>query len=181
MSQSMVAKSRKQKCEDIKIILSSQTDKSFKLLMDLDLLWCWIARILITIVLCCAVYIFRSNELNKVKVVKPNIHNKIVQYWSSICYVGCIISSCLLLTTTIIPICMYSYGFAICFILLTKVSLTFYQVARLQYCFSLECHSYGYPQSVFVIFYFVGFICVMLICISCYLRLYFINKSVVHI
>eukprot|EP01083_Nonionella_stella_P038694 105203_1 len=147
---------------------------------ELELISSWVGRALITCVYLITVYIFgkenygrKQHNQHKQKLIKSS---KAMQYWSTTSFISCQLSSILLLMTTILPICSHilvvSYG-AVLFIIVT---LTFYQIARLQYVFSDVAHGYGYHPLVFVVLYTVG--CVIVIYMILIVIHYYLHSTV---
>ena len=117
---------------------------------------CWTSRALMVVLLMITMLILRF-EVHKLK-KEDNIFKKILNYWSTICFALCSMTSLLLLATTITEIYPIIQPYSMGFQNLTRLQLTFYQTARLQYLFSTKqiIQEYGYHQSVFIFFYFVG-------------------------
>ena len=158
-----------------------------------ELVTCWIARIIAVSLLGIAIYLFKNErkkciELDDGTSTSKNIYKKILNCWSTIAFSLCIISSSLLFIETFIGICTYIQSYSSGFILVTQLTLTFYQVtpnlhfqfapfydfcklkqiARLQYLFSMKqiiVRRYGYHESVFIIFYAIGMLLVLYISI----------------
>eukprot|EP00483_Globobulimina_turgida_P012559 UN12582 len=151
--------------------------------MQPQLVTCWIGRILIVCILCLTIYVFQSHikkEFERHEAEQQsssttrNIYKRIFEYWSRIVFASCVISSCLLMLSTILAICKHIHTYSAACILFTKMTLTFYQISRLQHCFSqqrINSHSYGYHPCVFIIFYVAGsFVVATIILLQLYTR-----------
>ena len=123
----------------------------------------WIDRAIHLIALCVASYILYRKESKENK-IEPKINTNIYQKMLNL--------SCRLTLTTFIimnfswliglifsSLCYYGVLLGITCWGASRLFLTFYQTARLQYCFlDKQIHSkkYGYPQCLFYILYIFG-------------------------
>lgn len=122
----------------------------------------WIFRlsqIIGILILFCIILRNRSNERQK----KLSTTGKYLNLWSRFLLYGVPICLIFNITTSLPVICLFTtYGIAI-YYQYPKILLTFYQIARLQYCFSQsQIHSkYGYNISVYILLYFIGFLLIL--------------------
>eukprot|EP01083_Nonionella_stella_P017256 48237_1 len=130
--------------------------------MTYHLVACWAGRVLILSVFCVTIHIIRKEQCGTKEITskssKRNTYKRIMQSWTCISFISCTISCCLLLMSAIVPICIYILPITAPVILWTKLTLTFYQIARLQFIFSLT--TYSYHRCVFATLYLFGFLLV---------------------
>ena len=99
-----------------------------------------------------------SKRKTQISLHKTSIYQKLLNIWSLMIIIYSILT-CIFAAISLIPIYIFCYLGTIFTSTLwahCKDLLTFYQIARLQYCFlNKQIHSkqYGYPQYLFYIYY----------------------------
>ena len=99
------------------------------------------------------------NEIKKRKLHEDL--NKWFYIGSNATFLTLILSGILSVVITIPTICKYIFPLYMMFLFFPRIALTFYQIIRLQYCFSSsQTHSskYGYNKWLFVVLYIWGVI-----------------------
>ena len=89
------------------------------------------------------------------------LKNKELDLWSLLTLIASIILSVLHIMRKIPLICAIAYTLTFSVMGIQKILFTYYQIARLKYCFSIsQIHSdrYGYPNYMFYVLYFIGFL-----------------------
>jgi len=138
---------------------------------------CWIARLTLLVVFLLTIRIFhreqrklRSNdESNKASKRTSSI---IVRRSAIFIFAMYMICSFLLLSTTFIQICKYTQPIADAFIAIIKLSLTMFQIVRLQGLLSTKQTIYGYSTSFFVTLYVFGICIFAFTCVLIHLLVY---------
>eukprot|EP01084_Bolivina_argentea_P213184 362154_1 len=140
--------------------------------MEDDAVSGWIGRTLFAIQFVIACVLFKS-EPKKRKTNNHdnngyyNVYDKLLNLWSTIFIISFIMYSLVTFLTRIPNICLYFEQLFYVLWAFVKIILLYYQIARLQYCFSSEqIHSKknSYSNFTFYFLYFVG-ICFLLLCI----------------
>eukprot|EP01084_Bolivina_argentea_P173965 301343_1 len=127
--------------------------------MSLVLVGVWTDRIAYSISFICISYLIKSNWSRRTK--QDNLYERLLNFWSLSTMICFQLTSLLMALTTLPTICVLRYYGPSTLYLMGKVFLIFYQIARLQYCFSkTQIHSerYGYSICFFRILYCNGFI-----------------------
>ena len=127
--------------------------------------WTWIKILehIVSFIICA--YILKKDMKNRIdynlNYNNFNIYQKSLHHLSLITFI-LILSACLLNATKFIPIlCVFGPQFSLMIQTLFRISLTFYQIARLQYTFNdNNNHSkkYAYSSKIFYISYIYGVI-----------------------
>ena len=117
----------------------------------------------------------QKRKQEKLNNIPPNRFKTWLNIWSMHAMLTVIVVLFISPLHAIYTICKYVNTISIYTWLLSKVSITFYQIARLQYCFSVhQIHSkkYGYSKCIFIILYTMGFILILL---STYMAIYLLT------
>ena len=132
---------------------------------DTELIMCWYFRIIYLITFCTTLCILIrrfQKQKNAGAYPNDNIYQKLLKLWSFLAMISIqIMPLCNILATINLPYFLCHRFKAIAYIswVLSRIFVTFYQMARLQYCFlNKQIHSkqYGYPKYLFYILYLLG-------------------------
>ena len=99
----------------------------------------------------------KREKLNKTE--SHVLRNKWLDLWSLLTLATSVIVTLLHISRQVPFICMYTFSLSFSMMGIQKVLFTYYQIARLKYCFSSDSiHStkYGYPACLFYILYGIG-------------------------
>lgn len=134
--------------------------------VDIRLIYgAWVSRITFPIAISVVLFILKKEYKKRIDSTAKKVgtckYQKSLDFWS--------LSTILLSLSTLfsffihkIPsICNYNYGLFESLWVLTQATLTFYQIARLEYCFSakrIHSEKYGYSDLVFKVLYMNGFL-----------------------
>eukprot|EP01084_Bolivina_argentea_P066812 121822_1 len=136
-------------------------NKTSLLTMQIALIAGWFNRCIYILLLIILFWIFKS-EPSKRKIKQEtndhynSIYQRLLNISSIVVIIFCIIAAFLSLLTCIPYICVYTNGVSGFTWSLIKITLTLYQIARLNYCFSSQqVHSskYGYSKYTFGVLY----------------------------
>lgn len=151
----------------------------------------WIRRVSFVIAFCLSSYVLKKELFNRRREKSSavssnsNIYQKLLNLWSLLTMILMLFIPFLFLIGTLPSnICEYVWRLGNISWLSSRITLTFYQISRLQYCFlDKQIHSkkYGYPQCLFYLLYLIGIICGLYTCLFWWFipnDTYDINKQV---
>jgi len=129
--------------------------------MSAELPLSWVSRIVASIAICVVLKIVHKDYDNRQEYMKQanNIRlPKDMIIWSSTTYASILITLLIFLLRKINPICTYIYFLYPPSVMWPLISLSFFQIARLRFCFSQSSvhNQFGYKQWVFYVLYTAG-------------------------
>eukprot|EP01084_Bolivina_argentea_P225819 381534_1 len=129
----------------------------------------WILRLGDSVAIILSVYIFKKEYNSFTSNPKAIGYQKWLNLFSLSTMILCILTTINYIFTVSPVVCKYPLSFRIIFYASTRCMLTFYQIARLSYCFEQnQIHSkkYGYNKYLFVFLYINGIILILFAAIS---------------
>ena len=132
----------------------------------------WVGNCIVAIIFTIVIFRLLNSELKQRKQATVSFTTKWLKIFSISCIFSSFLSQLFYLIVYIPPLCTIMYLFCALSSLICGLSMGFYQLARLHYCFANEqIHSNkGYPKWVFITMYLFGtimcFISLILIVLS---------------